>query len=136
MDSEEYQRVLQESPLPFIRYYRQWGMIFQQDNASVHCSRSTKAWLLEKIIVVLDWSASSLDCNSIENLWRIFVRRVYDRNRQYHTVAELKAAILHAWSEISVQTLSFQIAFLKLLATMMVLVPIDEKSPRHGKIGM
>ncbi|PIC48847.1 hypothetical protein B9Z55_007677 [Caenorhabditis nigoni] len=53
MDSSEYQNVLQSSLVPFFRNRRQ-SHLFQQDNASVHRSVSTSAWLASKRIKTLD----------------------------------------------------------------------------------
>lgn len=100
MDSTEYQEILQDHLLPFIRQFRRSGLIFQQDNASVHVSRSTRAWLSEKNIACLDWPARSPDCNPMENMWGVLVRRVYVRQRQFGTVADLKACILEEWNGI------------------------------------
>ncbi|TKR73972.1 hypothetical protein L596_021207 [Steinernema carpocapsae] len=80
-------------------------MILQQDNASIHTSRSTKQWLDIKNIEVLDWPARSPDLNPIKNLWRILVRSVYANGNQYRTVEELKNAILKAWNEVPTEVL-------------------------------
>jgi transposase len=105
MNSDEYQLVLQNNLLPFIRRFRRPLLTFQQDNASVHASKSTTAWLIDKNIPILQWPACSPDLNPIENLWGVIVRRVYANNRQFQTVAELKTAILQAWGDIEVQLL-------------------------------
>ncbi len=105
MNSEDYQSVLQTNLLPFLHRARRFPFTFQQDNASIHTSKSTTAWLTSKNIPLLNWPACSPDCNPIENLWGILVRRVYAHNRQFLTVCDLKAAILEAWAEISAQIL-------------------------------
>ncbi|EFP12960.1 hypothetical protein CRE_12406 [Caenorhabditis remanei] len=100
MDSTEYQKVLQTAIVPFFRNRRRSHQ-FQQDNASVHASNSTKAWFQSKKIKVLDWPARSPDLNPIENLWGILVRRIYKHGKQYNSVNDLKTAILAAWDAIS-----------------------------------
>lgn len=58
--------------------YNNIGYVFQQDNAPIHVSRETEAWLQEKIkINVLSWPACSPDQHPIEQLCGIIVRRVY-----------------------------------------------------------
>ena len=71
-----------------------------QDNAPIHVSRSTKAWLRRKNIPLLDWPANSPDLNPMENLWGILVRRIYAENKQYQSVGELKMAIVAAWQSV------------------------------------
>ena len=86
------------SLVSFLRRYRQSKMIFQQDNARIHVSKETNAWLKDSKIDVLDWPACSLDLNPMKNLWAILVRDIYAENKQYNTVQELKTAIVSAWS--------------------------------------
>lgn len=105
MDSAEYQSVLRCNLLPFIRRFRKSPMTFQQDNASVHVSNSTKAWFTTNKIKVLQWPACSPDCNPMENLWGILTRKVYSENKQYSSIQELKKSILSAWEGIEVETL-------------------------------
>lgn len=100
MNSAEYQQVLQNNLVPFFRQNQHKNDIFQQDNASVHASKSTKEWLLKKNIPTLSWPACSPDCNPIENLWGILVRRVYANNKNYSSVSELKNSILKEWNAI------------------------------------
>jgi transposase len=106
MNSEEYIAILGEKLVPFLKRYRRIKWTFQHDNASVHSSKATKAWLQQRKIDVIAWPSCSPDCNPIENLWGILVRHVYAENRQYNSVAELKASIINAWNNIDVQTLT------------------------------
>ncbi len=52
------------------------GFIFQQDLAPAHTAKSTKSWLNDHGVGVLDWPANSPDLNSIENLWGIVKRKM------------------------------------------------------------
>ena len=81
------------------------NFIFMQDNAPIHVSRSTRAWLQRKNVPLLDWPANSPDLNPMENLWGILVRRIYAENQQYHNVDELKKAIVAAWHTIDQEVL-------------------------------
>lgn len=100
MNSEEYQQVLTNRLLPFLRRFRRLNLIYQQDHASIHASRSTSEWFKNNQVTVLDWAARSPDCNPMENLWGILVRRVYANNRQFNTKEELKTEILRCWANI------------------------------------
>ncbi len=48
--------------------FKDADFIFQQDLAPVHTAKSTKSWLNDHGVGVLDWPANSPDLN-IENLW-------------------------------------------------------------------
>ena len=104
-DSLDYQEVLEAHLVKRGAKLGDRGWIFQQDNASIHSSQSTRNWLARKKIRVLDWPSKSPDLNPVENLWGILVRQVYGHGKQYSSVAELKAAIQRAWPNISLETL-------------------------------
>jgi len=116
MDGREYQQVLTESLVPFIRRFQRLQLEFQQDNAGVH--RSTRrrprdptfvpmmTWFQQQGINVLPWPSRSPDLNPIENVWGILVRDVYADNRQYQTVEELKTAIMGAWNRLPQETVN------------------------------
>jgi hypothetical protein len=105
-DSVVYQKLLQANLLPFIRRLGAGRWIFQQDNASVHASASTKEWLERKRLENLPWPALSPDLNPIENLWGQLARAVYDDGRkQYDTVEELRHAVVQKWAEIELASL-------------------------------
>ena len=105
MKSEDYQKVLEEFLLPVAGKISGRGWQFQQDNAPIHVSGSTKAWMTRKNIRVLDWPACSPDINPIENLWGIISRRVYENGRQYGNIEDLKESIIRAWEEVSIDEL-------------------------------
>ncbi|CAD6196256.1 unnamed protein product [Caenorhabditis auriculariae] len=89
-NSQDYQQLLAQHLLPYLRRRRRANTTYQQDNASVHASNSTLAWFAANNVVLLDWPACSPDLNSVENLWSVLVRRVYANAKQYTTVNDLK----------------------------------------------
>lgn len=105
MNSTGYQDVLANHLLPYLRSRQNLNLVFQQDNAAIHVSQSTRAWLRSHQVDTMDWPACSPDLNPIENLWGLIVRDIYADSRQYNTVADLKQAILVAWNRLDVQVL-------------------------------
>lgn len=102
MNSRDYQETLETSLIP----YWQPDFLFMQDNASIHQSASTIAFLRDHGVSLLEWPACSPDLNPIENLWGILVRDVYRDNRQFSNVEDLKKAILTAWDNVPLHYLN------------------------------
>ncbi len=63
-----YQDILEHFMLPSADQLFKDDYISQQDLAPVHTAKSTKSWLNDHGVGVLDWPANSPDLN-IENLW-------------------------------------------------------------------
>ena len=109
-DSTKYQETLQEFLLPYMRelddVVTNGDVFFQQDNASIHRSRSTMAWLEAMTWKTMPWPAKSPDLNPIENVWGVLARKVYANGRQFDNKVQLKAQIIESWKEISQDYLS------------------------------
>ncbi len=83
-----YQEMLEHFMLPSAdQLFKDADFIFQQDLAPAHTAKSTKSWLNDHGVGVLDWPANSPDLNLIENLWSI-VKRKMRNNRQKYRWAE------------------------------------------------
>lgn len=100
MNSVDYQQVLERNLVPYLSQFPEQKIFFQQDNAPVHVSKSTRAWLGRNNIELLEWPPCSPDLNPIENLWGIIVHRVYAQNREYKCLDELMVAIVDVWNNI------------------------------------
>ncbi len=61
--------------------FKDADFIFQQDLAPVHTDKSTKRWLNEHGVGVLDRPANSPDLN-IENLWGIVKRKMRNETKK------------------------------------------------------
>ncbi len=100
MNSVGYTRLLNSALFPFVNEKFDNNYIFQQDNASCHRAKNTEEWFENKGVRVMEWPARSPDFNPVENLFGRIVRKVYEGNKQFDTINQLKLAILLAWNEI------------------------------------
>ena len=67
LDSTAYQQVLEEHMLTDAAALIGDDFVFQQDNAPIYTSRSTRQWLRQHDVTLLDWPPKSPDANPIEN---------------------------------------------------------------------
>ncbi len=98
--------VYQESLEHFIllsadQLFKDAYFIFQQDLSPSHTAKSTKSWLNDHGVGVLDWPANSPDLNPIENVWGIVKRKM--RNKRPKNADELKATVKDTWVSIPPQ---------------------------------
>ncbi len=96
-----YQEILEHFILPSAdQLFKNAEFIFQQYLAPAHTAKSTKSWLNDNGVGVLDWPANSLDLN-IENLWSIVKTKM--RNKRPKNADELKATVKETWASIPPQ---------------------------------
>ena len=63
---------------PFIDSFESADLILQQDNASIHVSKETQAWLKKEKLKTMSSPAKSPDLNIIENVWSVLSTLVND----------------------------------------------------------
>ena len=80
LDAPVYQDILKNSLLPAAKEWfgdEKEGWELQQDKATCHTAKSTKAWLeRHEVAVVEEWLTKGDDINPIENLWAILDERL------------------------------------------------------------
>ncbi len=109
-----YQEILEHFMLLSAdQLFKDADLIFQQDLAPAHTAKSTKSWLNDHGVGVLDWAANSPDLNPIENLWDIVKRKMRNkrptnaeghcqRNLGFHTTSAVpQTDHLHATPNLS-----------------------------------
>ncbi len=75
-----YQEMLEHFMLPSAdQLFKDADFIVQQDLAPAHTAKSTKSWLNDHGVGVLDWPANSPNPNPIENLWGIVKRKMRNK---------------------------------------------------------
>ncbi len=91
-----YQDILEHFVLSSAdQLFKDADFIFQQYLAPAHTAKSTKSWLNDHGVGVLDCSANSPDLNPIENLLDIV-----KRNKRPKNADELKATVKETWASI------------------------------------
>ncbi len=91
-----YQEILEHFMLPSAdQLFKDADFIFQQDLAPAHTAKSTKSWLNDHGVGVLDWPANSPDLKPRENQSGIVKRKI--RNKRPKNADELKATVKETW---------------------------------------
>ncbi len=97
-----YQEILEHFMLPSAdQLFKDADFIFQQDLAPDLTAKSTKSWLNDHGVGVLDWPANSPDLNPSENILGIVKRKM--RNKRPKYADELKATVKETWASIPPQ---------------------------------
>ncbi len=95
-----YQEILEHVMLPSAdQLFKDADFIFQQDLAPAHTAKSTKSWLNDHGVGVLDWPANSSDLNPIDSL----LSRGKWETRDQNNADELKATVKETWASIPPQ---------------------------------
>jgi len=104
MKSEDYQHILDTTYRETMEFYGfDWGeMYFQDDNDPKHRSHSTKKWIQDNGILVLeDWPAQSPDLNPIEHLWHHLKLKLSRYEKKATSVHELWERVDKEWNSFT-----------------------------------
>jgi transposase len=103
MNSAQYQeQVLDNVLVDFVAHMKalKGSVVFQQDNAPSHGSKSMKQWFTCHNIPLLYHPASSPDLNPIECIWHKLKTHLCALPHPPSTLDGLKSAVLHVWDEL------------------------------------
>ncbi len=93
-----YQEILEHLMLPSAdQLFKDADFIFQQDLAPAHTAKSTKSWLNDHGVGVLDWPANSPD------LKRKMRNNKQEKQETKKNADELKATVKETWASIPPQ---------------------------------
>lgn len=102
MTALDYQGILGSDLLDSIRYYGQQvdQVVFQHDNDPKHTAQSTKIWMEDHNINVLEWPSQSPDLNPIEHIWWELKHRLNGYATMPKNNDELWSRVVEVWDTI------------------------------------
>ncbi len=99
-----YQEILEHFMLPSAdQLFKDADFIFQQDLAPAHTAKSTKSWLNDHGVGVLDWPANSPDLRYCQE---------EDEKQETKNADELTATVKETWASIPSQQCHKLITFM------------------------
>ena len=105
VNSLVYQEILDEGLISYLEEEQipTSQVIFQQDNAPGHASKSTKEYLKDNNINVMSWPAQSADMNIIENVWAHLETKLRQRPVLPTNINQLWQALEEEWYQIDAE---------------------------------
>jgi transposase len=107
LNAQAYQGILENTLLPAAQQLfedEKGGWELQQDKATCHMAKSTKEWLEQHDVDVVEgWPTKGDDINPIENLWAILDDRL--ASRKFTTKKGMEKAIREIWDGVDLSLL-------------------------------
>ena len=102
MDSTLYQNILADELLGTLDWYglQRDNIVFQHDNDPKHTARTTRQWLVDNAIEVLDWPPQSPDLNPIEHLWYHVKEQLAGYDERAKGVHQMWERVEEVWETI------------------------------------
>jgi hypothetical protein len=109
MTAKRYQEQVLDGPLH--NFYQEMSeergmVVFQEDGASCHRAKTTKAWLARNSIESFPHPSKSPDMSPIEPVWNTVKTIIQARSHCPTSMAELKAAVREAWDQLTPQDIN------------------------------
>uniref|UniRef100_A0A3Q3AY27 Tc1-like transposase DDE domain-containing protein n=1 Tax=Kryptolebias marmoratus TaxID=37003 RepID=A0A3Q3AY27_KRYMA len=101
INAQVYIDILDSFLIPSIEQMFGDEIIFQDDNASCHRAKTVKAFLGERPIQSMSWTANNPDLNPIENLWWRLKKMVHKKAPTCK--ADLATPIKESWHQIDAE---------------------------------
>ena len=102
INSVKYQEILDDNLwLVLVHHFLDGNCIFQDDNAPVHRSHSTREFIHRNGIKTMSWPAQSPDINIIENLWLFIKRKLQSRVYIIKSKDDLFTEVQQIWMNIT-----------------------------------
>jgi transposase len=96
-----YCQILEKRLLPFLEQFgKDGGIIFMEDNATIHTAKQSKAWKSEHGVASMVWPAQSADLNPMENIWQQLKLAIGDRRPRPKNKGELVVALEEEWEAL------------------------------------
>ena len=108
-----YRGILQNTLVPFARYYFGDNYRYRDGNATPHRARVVLDFLQQGNVTKMEQPPRSPDCYPIEHLWDALGRAISSMDNPSQSLDELRQALLDKWAQIPVQRLQCLVASMR-----------------------
>jgi DDE superfamily endonuclease len=84
------------------------GLVFMEDNASIHTAQAVPDWFREQRVRITDWPPYSPDLNPIENIWhamkclalKMFLEIMSGGGQSEEDIEQVQECLKAAWNAL------------------------------------